>query len=93
MESAGTNRDGPRACHYLATCWAHENTNAPRIPVRVAGKDTKATIDSGSTITLVRPELAETARRGEVDVACVHGNTRRYPTTEIQYAHPGASAG
>ena len=88
MESVGTNRDEARACHYLTTCWAHERTKAPRIPVRVAGRDTEATIDSGSAITLVRPELAETARRGEVDVACIHGDTRRYPTTELHLYTP-----
>ncbi len=45
-------------CHFLTTCWAHEGAAAPRFPVKIGGKDTEALVDSGSMVTLVRPEFA-----------------------------------
>lgn len=58
MESVASASEPPHPCHYLMTCWAHEGTEAPRIPIRVANQDTVATLDSGSAITLVQLELA-----------------------------------
>ncbi len=49
---------GNKACHYGMTCWASQGTTAPRFPVRVANQDTEALLDSGSMVTLVRPEYA-----------------------------------
>ena len=43
----------------LTTCWAHQKPGAPNIPARVGGKDTEALLDTGSVVTLLRPELAE----------------------------------
>ena len=58
---ADEGRTGP--C-LLTTCWAHQKPGAPNIPARVGGKDTEALLDTGSVVTLLRPELAE-GRGGE----------------------------
>ena len=56
-------------------------TNSP-------GEDTEATLDSGSAITLVQPEFTEHSTGEEVDMACVHGDTQGYPTTDMQIIIP-----
>ena len=48
----------------LTTCWAHPTSGSPTIPVRVGNKDTEALLDTGSVVTLLRPDL-EGGRRGE----------------------------
>ncbi|KAJ8264277.1 hypothetical protein GJAV_G00147290 [Gymnothorax javanicus] len=60
MPSADTSGGVARPCHYLTTCWAHRGMAAPRLPVKVNGQDTEALLDSGSAISLVRPEFAST---------------------------------
>ena len=48
--------------------------------MRVGNQDTQALLDTGSVVTLLRPDLAW-GRRGEpIKVACVHGDTRTYET-------------
>lgn len=75
-------------CHFLTTCWAHEGTAAPKVPVKIGGKDTEALIDSGSMVTLVRPEFAGLIRGEEISVSCIHGDTRNYPTAELRMVTP-----
>ena len=54
----------------------------------VAEWDTVAMLDSGSAITLVRPELVGEVWGEEITVACIHGDTRRYPPTVVQVITP-----
>ena len=86
-----TAAETPAPCHYLTTCWAHEPSRAPQFPVRIAGRDTAATLDSGSAITLVRADLAPTPEGEGIAVACVHGDTREYPTTHVRIITPRGS--
>ena len=57
----------------------------PKIPVKVGCHDTSATLDSGSAVTLVRPQRGP---RRKITVACIHGDTRHYPTTIISLITP-----
>ena len=82
---AGEGRPGP--C-LLTTCWAHQEAGAPNLPARVGDKDTQALIDTGSVVTLIRPDLA-VGRTGEpMEVACVHGDTRTYDTCHVVVRTP-----
>ena len=83
-----TGEGGLQPCHYLTTCWAHQSAAPPRLPVKVDGRDTEALLDSGSAITLIRPEYAGRSGGEAVMVSCVHGDTHRYPTTEVRLQTP-----
>ena len=41
------------------TCWVHQKPGAPNLPVWVGGRDTQALLDTGSVVTLLRPDLAD----------------------------------
>ena len=88
MPSVATGEGKLRPCHYLTMCWAHQGAAPPRLPVKVEGRDTEALLDSGSAITLIRPEYAGRSGGVAVMVSCVHGNTRRYPTTGVRLQTP-----
>ena len=62
------------------------------IPVRVGGVDTQALLDSGSAVTLVRPDLAGELMDTTVPVTCVHGDLKFYPTTQINVQTPRGDA-
>ncbi|XP_072554203.1 uncharacterized protein [Paramormyrops kingsleyae] len=55
------------------------------VPVSVNGTPTTALLDSASTQTLVLPFLVQTQQfgNGMVEVWCVHGDKRQYPTAHI----------
>lgn len=57
---------------YVTSCWAHPESTAPMIPVKVDGHDTEALLDSGSMVTLVTTSLLnrETKRSREVHFLC-----------------------
>jgi hypothetical protein len=87
MPSAFADGGQPGPC-LLTDCWAHQTSGAPTIPVRVGKKDTEALLDTGSVVTLLRPDL-EGGRRGEpIEVACVHGDTRTYDTCHVVVRTP-----
>ena len=67
-----------------------QGTASPKfdIPVRIDGKDARAMLDSGSAVTLVRADLAGPLTDTTVPVTCVHGDVRRYPTTELRLQTP-----
>ena len=51
-------------------------------------RDTQALLDTGSVVTLLRPELAG-GKKGELlEVACVHGYTRTYGTCHVVIRTP-----
>ena len=82
---AGEGRPGP--C-LLTTCWAHQEAGAPNLPARVGDKDTQALINTGSVVTLLRPDLAVGTTGEPMEVACVHGDTRTYDTCHVVVRTP-----
>ncbi|XP_061119601.1 uncharacterized protein LOC133142388 [Conger conger] len=88
MPTASGGSSPPHPCLYLTTCWAHQSTEAPRFPIRVGGQDTEAVLDSGSAITLLRPDFAGEKRGEEVAVECIHGDTRKYPMVWVDLITP-----
>ncbi|XP_028437317.1 uncharacterized protein LOC114557837 [Perca flavescens] len=57
MPTAGPMDSTQKSGSYLTTCWAHEGLKAPKLPVRIGIWDAEALLDSGSSMTLIRPEL------------------------------------
>ena len=56
---------------------------APNLPTWVGDPDTQALSDTGSVVTLLRPDLAD-GRAGEpMEVSCVHGDTRTPETCHV----------
>ena len=80
--------EGTRRPCRLATCWAQGKTGAPTIPARVMNEDTQALLDTGSVVTLLRPNLAGGKEGGPMEVACVHGDTRTYGTCHVVIRTP-----
>ena len=74
MPSAYADRGTGRPC-MLATCWAQTKSGSPTIPARVMNQDTQALLDTGSVVTLLRPDLAGGREGKPMEVACVHGDT------------------
>ncbi|XP_064195362.1 uncharacterized protein LOC135256967 [Anguilla rostrata] len=71
-----------RPCGLLMTCWAEESSPTPVTPVRANGKDTTALLDSGSMVTLICPDYAQSLNPTDtVAITCIHGETKNYPTT------------
>ena len=50
--------EGMRRPCMLATCLAQGMTGVPTIPARIMNQDTQALLDTGSVVTLLRPDLA-----------------------------------
>ena len=88
MPSSEASEPRPQPCHYLITCWAHQTAAPPKLSVKVEGRDTEALLDSGSSINLVRPEYAGRSGGEPVTVSYIHGDTWRYPTTEVRLQTP-----
>ena len=80
---AGTGRP----C-ILATCWAQEASGHPTVPARAMNKETQATVDTGSVVTLLRPDLAGGREGPPMEVTCVHGDTRTYGTCHVVVRTP-----
>ena len=74
--------------HSLTTCWAHQGAPAPKCAVKIGWRDTEALLDSGSMVSLVRPQFASATWEDEISVSCIHGDTRKYPTMEVQVITP-----
>ena len=75
MPSAYADEGTYRPC-MLATCWAQGMSGTPTIPARVMNQDTQALLDTGSVVTLLRPDLAGGKEGEPMEVACVHGDTQ-----------------
>ena len=88
LETAPSTSKKARPCHYLTTCWAYSNADAPWIPVHVCQQDAAAKLDSGSTITPMRSKLATGPMGPSIAVWCVHGDTRSYPTAHVRILTP-----
>ncbi|KAJ8375574.1 hypothetical protein SKAU_G00061540 [Synaphobranchus kaupii] len=87
MPTAGS-APSPFPCGYLTAGWAETCESAPRFPVKIQGRDTEALLDSGSGITLVRPEFVEGPHGDPVVVSCIHGDDKSYPTSLITIHSP-----
>ena len=87
MPSAYADEGTRRPC-LLATCWAQGAPGTPTIPARVMNQDTQALLDTGSVVTLLRPDLAGGKRGGPMEVACVHGDTRTYESCHVVVRTP-----
>lgn len=84
MVSATSEKPAGRPYGLLTTGWAEETGDSPSTPVTANGRDAIALIDSGSVVTLVRPEFAQTPLlENTLSVTCIHGEHRQYPTTNI----------
>ncbi|XP_056278905.1 uncharacterized protein LOC130199446 [Pseudoliparis swirei] len=84
MVSATSEKPAGRPYGLLTTGWAEETGDSPSTPVTANGRDAIALIDSGSVVTLVRPEFAQTPLLEDtLSVTCIHGEHRQYPTTNI----------
>ncbi|KAK0143307.1 hypothetical protein N1851_018559 [Merluccius polli] len=70
------------------TCWSHERTVSPSMPVWVGRQDTHALLDSGSLVTLVRPGLTDGTPGRSIEVGCIHGQTESYLTERITVQTP-----
>ena len=51
-------------------------------------RDTQALLDTGSVVTLLHPDLAAGKAGEPMEVACVHGDTRTYPTCHVVVRTP-----
>lgn len=68
-------------CGLLMACWAEESGPSPVTPVRANGKYTTALVDSGSMVTLIRPDFAQSPNLTDtVAITCIHDETKDYPT-------------
>src|SRR4029434_2005065 len=48
----------------------------------------EALLDSGSMVSLVRTQFASAPWGEELSVSCIHGDTRKYPTSKIEVITP-----
>ena len=72
----------------LATCWAQTTSWSPTIPARGMNQDTQAILDTGSVVTLLRPDLAGGREGKPMEVACVHGDIRTYEGCHVVVRTP-----
>ena len=74
-----------KPCGLLTVCWGQTADSTPVTPVKVNGRDASALLDSGSAVTLARPEYARGPHLpNKVAVTCIHGETRQYPTAHVE---------
>ncbi|XP_026146496.1 uncharacterized protein LOC113120717 [Carassius auratus] len=78
---------------WLAGCAVHDPpAGATRAEVAVNGRPFSALLDSGSSITLMRPTVLppRSGAKARMAITCVHGDTRRVPTRRVAItAAPG----
>lgn len=79
------------AVNYVTYCWAHHESTAPMVPVKVDGHD--MLLDSRSMFMLVTTSLLkqETEQGREMSISCVHGDTKRYLTIWTNIVTPQGS--
>ncbi|KAL1282357.1 hypothetical protein QQF64_001160 [Cirrhinus molitorella] len=80
---------------WLAGCGMHQAPprGAPQAKVKVNGKPYIALLDSGSTVSLVRPNILSSHEEAKtyLPITCVHGDTRDVPAQRVAIsASPGA---
>ncbi|KAL1282698.1 hypothetical protein QQF64_001501 [Cirrhinus molitorella] len=80
---------------WLAGCGMHQAPprGAPQAKVKVNGKPYIALLDSGSAVSLVRPNILSSHEEAKtyLSITCVHGDTRNVPAQRVAIsASPGA---
>ncbi|KAK0131378.1 hypothetical protein N1851_033921 [Merluccius polli] len=84
MPTVSSDSTPRKPCGLLTVCWGQTDGPSAVTPVRLNGQDASALLDSGSAVTLVRPEYAPgPLLPGKLAVTCIHGETRQYPTASI----------
>ncbi|KAK0132837.1 hypothetical protein N1851_032052 [Merluccius polli] len=84
MPTASSDSNPRKPCGLLTVCWGQTEGPSAVTPVRLNGRDASALLDSGSAVTLARPEYAPgPLLPGKLAVTCIHGETRQYPTASI----------
>ncbi len=79
---------------WLAGCIIHRDlpAGAPEVDVRVNGRRTRAILDSGSAVSLVKSHLLSPRSEYKtfLPITCVHGDTRQVPARKVTIsAGPG----
>lgn len=93
-QSSRGSAPGSRAPRlWLAGCSLHA-TSLPKTPrhTEVNGHSVPALLDSGSTITLIRPTiLPQTAKSaGTIPVSCIYGEIHSVPPAQVQIRSPSS---
>ena len=66
MQLASPGGEVGHAVNYVTSCWAHHESIAPMVPVKVDGHDTVGPLDSGSMVTLVTAHLGMEKTREQI---------------------------
>ena len=94
-ERAGRDASMPSAASDVTRPCFHTQSDSRQqysLPIKIEGIDAQAMLDSGSAVTLVRPDLAAPPTAETVPVTCVHGDLRRYPVTYVRVQTPRGGA-
>ena len=83
--------EGTRQPCMLASCLAQGMTGVPTIPARVMNRDTQALLDTGSVVTLLRPDLAG-GKGGGPDGGCLCPRGHPY-LRDLPRGHPDPLTG
>lgn len=91
MQMASPAEKTTRICGYITTCWVQEATAAPQIPVKIGIQDVASSLDTGSLVTLIKPQFAADPLGPPITVACIHGDTKSYRTCRVEVQTPQVS--
>uniref|UniRef100_A0A3B1JMD0 SCAN box domain-containing protein n=1 Tax=Astyanax mexicanus TaxID=7994 RepID=A0A3B1JMD0_ASTMX len=89
------HRPAPAAKAWLAGCGLHTGLARPipRCTLQLNGRRVQAILDSGSTVTLARPEAIPWVRADytTIKVRCVHGDQKTVRTAKVSLGRPSSS--
>lgn len=76
----------------MVGCIVHQTVpdGAPEQEVRINGRQVRPLLDTGSSVSLVRPQLLGTTKLGRslLPITCVHGDTRYVPAQTVSVSAP-----
>ncbi|KAL0148818.1 hypothetical protein M9458_055827 [Cirrhinus mrigala] len=91
-EPMPTDPSPPPTKPWIAGCVVHRKTpkGAPKTPVKIKGRWYRALLDSGSAVSLVRPDTLgpRPVSKSTMPITCVHGDTRQVHTNLLTF-HKG----
>lgn len=93
-EPMPTDPNSPVGRAWMVSCIVHQIVpdSAPEQEVLINGRWVRAVLDTGSSVTLVCPQLLGTTKLGRscLPITCVHGDTRYVPAQTVSIsAAPG----